>query len=186
VALKLFLDNWRWQDVPFYLRTGKRLARHSSEIAIQFRSVPHQSFPPEATLDWQPSRLTMSIQPNEGIVLRFQAKYPGAKILLRSVEMKFNYRDTFAARSPEAYETLLWDVMKDDATLFMRADQVEAAWQLLMPVLEAWAVAPPSDFPNYASGTWGPEDTQGLLAQGHSWPLPTELVEQGKKKRKNS
>jgi glucose-6-phosphate 1-dehydrogenase len=186
VALKLFLDNWRWQDVPFYLRTGKRLARHSSEIAIQFRSVPHQSFPPEATLDWQPSRLTMSIQPNEGIVLRFQAKYPGAKILLRSVEMKFNYRDTFVAQSPEAYETLLWDIMKDDATLFMRADQVEAAWQLLMPVLEAWAVAPPSDFPNYASGTWGPEDAQGLLAQGHNWPLPTELVGQGKKKRKNS
>ena len=181
VALKLFLDNWRWQDVPFYLRTGKRLARQASEITIQFRSVPHQSFPPEATLDWQPSRLVMSIHPEEGIVLRFQAKHPGAKMHLRSVEMKFNYRDTFATRSPDAYETLLWDVMKNDATLFMRADQVEAAWRLLMPVLEVWAVAPPSDFPNYAAGTWGPEDTQGLLAHGHSWPLPTELVEPCKK-----
>jgi glucose-6-phosphate 1-dehydrogenase len=186
VALKLFLDNWRWQDVPFYLRTGKRLARQASEIAIQFRSVPHQSFPTEATLDWQPSRLTMSIHPDEGIVLRFQAKHPGPKMHLRSVEMKFNYRDTFAARSPDAYETLLWDVMKNDATLFMRADQVEAAWQLLMPVLDVWAVAPPSDFPNYAAGTWGPEDTQGLLAQGHSWPLPTELAGQHKRKGKNS
>jgi len=185
VALKLFLDNWRWQDVPFYLRTGKRLARQASEIAIQFRSVPHQSFPPEATLDWEPSRLTMSIQPGEGIVLRFQAKYPGQKMHLRSVEMKFNYRDTFAARSPEAYETLLWDVMKNDATLFMRADQVEAAWQLLTPVLKAWAVAPPSDFPNYAAGTWGPEDTQSLLTQGHSWPLPTELAGQRKRNGKH-
>ena len=186
VALKLFLDNWRWQDVPFYLRTGKRLARQASEIAIQFRSVPHQSFPPEATLDWQPSRLTMSIQPDEGIVLRFQAKHPGPKMHLRAVEMKFNYRDTFGSRSPDAYETLLWDIMKNDPTLFMRADQVEAAWRLLMPVFEVWAVAPPSDFPNYAAGTWGPENTQALLAQGHSWPLPTELVRQRKKKGKNS
>ncbi|HEY3861446.1 MAG TPA: glucose-6-phosphate dehydrogenase [Verrucomicrobiae bacterium] len=172
-ALKLFLDNWRWQDVPFYLRTGKRLPRQTSEITIQFRGVPHHSFPSEAALDWQPSRLTISIQPVEGIVLRFQAKHPGPKMHLRSVEMKFNYRDTFAARSPDAYETLLWDVMMNDATLFMRADQVEAAWQILMPVLEAWA-APPSDFPNYAAGTWGPEDAQGLLAQGHSWPQTIE------------
>lgn len=105
---------------------------------------------------------------------------------LRSVEMKFNYRDTFAGRSPEAYETLLWDVMKNDATLFMRADQVEAAWRLLMPVLQVWAVAPPSDFPNYAAGTWGPEDMQGLLAQGHTWPLPTVLVKPRKQKGKTS
>ena len=94
---------------------------------------------------------------------------------LRSVEMSFNYQDTFAVRSPEAYETLLWDVMRNDATLFMRADQVEAAWRLLMPILEVWAVAPPGDFPNYAAGTWGPENAQGLLAQGHSWPVPSEL-----------
>jgi glucose-6-phosphate 1-dehydrogenase len=182
VALKLFLDNWRWQDVPFYLRTGKRLARQTSEITIQFRGVPHQSFPPEATLDWQPSRLVLSIHPDEGIVLGFQAKHPGPKMRLRSVEMKFNYRDTFATRSPDAYETLLWDVMKNDATLFMRADQVEAAWRLLMPVLDVWAMAPPGDFPNYAAGTWGPEDTQSLLDQGHTWPLPVDL----KKTRRNA
>ena len=181
VALKLFLDNWRWQDVPFYLRTGKRLARQASEITIQFRAVPHQSFPSEATLDWQPARLVMAIHPDEGIVLRFQAKHPGPRMHLRAVEMQFNYQDAFAIRSPDAYETLLWDVMQNDATLFMRADQVEAAWRLLMPVLEVWTVAPPSDFPNYAAGTWGPEDTQGLLAHGHSWPLPTALVGECKK-----
>jgi glucose-6-phosphate 1-dehydrogenase len=174
-ALKLFVDNWRWQDVPFYLRTGKRLARQVSEVAIQFRAVPHQSFPPEATLDWQPARLVMSIQPDQGIVLRFQAKHPGQKMLLQPVDMRFNYQETFAAGSPDAYETLLWDVLHNDATLFMRADQVEAAWRLLMPVLEVWKANPPSDFPNYAGGAWGPDATQGLLAQqGHSWPLPVE------------
>ncbi len=185
VALKLFLDNWRWQDVPFYLRTGKRLARQVSEVAIQFRPVPHQSFPPEATLDWQSSRLVISIQPDEGIILRFQAKHPGPKVHLRSVEMKFNYQEAFAERSPEAYETLLWDVMNNDPTLFMRADQVEAAWRVLMPILEVWAVAPPTDFPNYAAGTWGPEATQSLLVQqGHRWPLPAELVSHPGKKRR--
>jgi glucose-6-phosphate 1-dehydrogenase len=177
VALKLFVDNWRWQGVPFYLRTGKRLTQQASEITIQFRGVPHQSFPTESTLDWQSSRLVISIHPAEGIVLCFQAKYPGSKMHLRSVQMQFNYQDAFAVRSPEAYETLLWDIMKNDATLFMRADQVEAAWRLLMPVLEVWAMAPPGDFPNYPAGTWGPEAAQGLIAQqGHSWPLPTELI----------
>jgi glucose-6-phosphate 1-dehydrogenase len=180
-ALKLFIDNWRWQDVPFYLRTGKRLPRQSSEVSIQFRAVPHQSFPPEASLAWQPSRLVLSIQPEEGIVLAFQAKYPGPKVQLRPVNMRFSYRESFAAPSPDAYETLLWDVMKNDATLFMRDDQVEAAWQLLMPVLEAWARTQPSDFPNYPAGTWGPENTQGLLAPGHRWPLPTELTAPGRK-----
>jgi glucose-6-phosphate 1-dehydrogenase len=182
-ALKLFVDNWRWQGVPFYLRTGKRLHQQASEIMIQFRGVPHQSFPTEATLLWSPSRLIMSIQPEEGIVLRFQAKHPGPKIHLRSVEMQFNYQDAFAVRSPDAYETLLWDIMKNDATLFMRADQVEASWKVLMPVLEVLAETPPSDFPNYASGTWGPESVQGLLSEGHSWPLPSELLCHWKKKR---
>jgi glucose-6-phosphate 1-dehydrogenase len=175
-ALKLYIDNWRWQDVPFYLRTGKRLPRQASEISIQFRAVPHHSFPPEASLSWQPSRLVLAIQPVEGIVLGFQAKYPGPKMQLRPVDMRFGYRESFDAPSPDAYETLLWDVMKKDATLFMRADQVEAAWQWLMPVLEAWKATAPSDFPNYASGTWGPENAQDLLAPGHRWPLPTELA----------
>src|SRR5471032_455255 len=176
VALTLFVDNWRWHGVPFYLRTGKRLNRQVSEIAIQFRAVPHQSFPTEATLDWQPSRLVLAIHPNEGIVLRFQAKQPGEKILLRPVDMRFSYRESFAGQSPDAYETLLWDVMNNDATLFMRADQVDAAWRLLMPVLEVWKTRVPSEFPNYAAGTWGPDIAQSLLAgQGHSWSLPMDF-----------
>lgn len=182
VALKLFLDNWRWQGVPFYLRTGKRLSLQTSEIMIQFRGVPHQSFPTEATLDWQPSRLVISIQPNEGIVLRFQAKYPGSKMHLHPVEMQFNYQDAFDIQSPDAYETLLWDIMRNDTTLFMRADQVEAAWKLFMPILEIWSESSPSEFPNYAAGTMGPEAVQGLLVEGHNWPLPTELL--GHRKRK--
>ena len=176
-ALRLFVDNWRLQGVPFYLRTGKCLPCQATEVAIQFRAVPHQSFPIEATLDWQPSRLIISIQPEEGIVLRFQAKHPGPKMVLQPVDMKFSYRDSFATPSPEAYVTLLSDVINNDATLFMRADQVEAAWRLLMPVLDVWSASPPNDFPNYAGGTWGPDATQGLLVQqGHSWPAPVELA----------
>jgi glucose-6-phosphate 1-dehydrogenase len=176
-ALRLYIDNWRWQDVPFYLRTGKRLPRQASEIVIQFRAVPHQSFPAEAAIDWQPSRLILSIQPDEGIILRFQAKHPGPKMILQPVDMRFSYRESFDTPSPEAYVTLLADVISGDATLFMRADQVEAAWRLLMPVLDAWKASPPNDFPNYAAGTWGPDATQGLLVQpGHSWPAPVELA----------
>ena len=165
VALKLFVDNWRWQGVPFYLRTGKRLPQQISEVVIQFRKVPHQSFPPEAHRNWRPARLVLSIQPDEGIVLGFQAKYPGPKMLLRPVEMRFSYKESFAIPSPDAYETLLWDVMKNDPTLFMRADQVEAAWQILMPVLEVWADSSARNFPNYAAGTWGPNATAKLLAR---------------------
>jgi glucose-6-phosphate 1-dehydrogenase len=169
-ALKLFVDNWRWQGVPFYLRTGKRLRQQYSEVAIQFRAVPHRSFPPESGRDWNPSRLILSVQPEEGIVMGFQAKYPGPKMLLRPVEMRFSYRDSFAVSSPDAYETLLWDVMNNDPTLFMRADQVEAAWQLLMPVLEVWAESSPRNFPNYAAGSLGPKEADALLArEGHAW-----------------
>jgi glucose-6-phosphate 1-dehydrogenase len=182
VALKLFVDNWRWQDVPFYLRTGKRLPRQVSEVTIQFRAVPHKSFPPDATLDWQASCLVLSIQPDEGIVLRFQAKQPGTKLLLQPVTMRFNYQESFSLPIPDAYETLLWDVMNNDATLFMRADQVEAAWQIIMPILDAWPGHPPVDFPNYAAGTWGPEEANVLFNPGHHWPLPTELIEKNMKK----
>jgi glucose-6-phosphate 1-dehydrogenase len=169
-ALKLFVDNWRWQGVPFYLRTGKRLPRQFSEVAIQFRTVPHRSFPPESSHDWHPSRLVLSIQPEEGIVLGFQAKYPGPKMLLRPVEMRFTYKESFDAPSPDAYETLLLDVINNDPTLFMRADQVEAAWQILMPVIEEWADTRARSFPNYAAGTWGPKAADELLTRdGHAW-----------------
>jgi glucose-6-phosphate 1-dehydrogenase len=186
-ALKLFIDNWRWQDVPFYLRTGKRLPRQVSEIAVQFRAVPHQSFPTESWLAWRPARIVMSIQPVEGIVLGFQAKYPGPKMQLRPVEMRFKYCDSFDAPSPDAYETLLWDVMKNDPTLFMRSDQVEAAWRAVMPVLEAWGETQPPDFPNYAAGAWGPENVLGLLVQPeHRWPLPVDLAGCAADKKKKS
>lgn len=176
-ALKLYVDNWRWQDVPFYLRTGKRLARHVSEVSIHFKAVPHQAFPPEATLEWHPSRLVISIQPEQGIVLLFQAKHPGPKMHLRLVGMGFDYAETFAVPTADAYDTLLWDVMINDPTLFMRADQVEAAWQILTPVLEMWSLAPPIDFPNYEAGSWGPEAAHRLLAkEGHNWPPSMELA----------
>jgi glucose-6-phosphate 1-dehydrogenase len=175
-ALRLFVDNWRWQGVPFYLRTGKRLHRQISEVAVQFRAVPHQPFPAGASPGWQPSRIVMSIQPEEGIILGFQAKYPGPAMQLRPVDMRFNYRESFAVSSPDAYETLLWDIMKNDATLFMRADQVEAAWRVLMPVFEVWKDTPPAEFPNYAAGSWGPEAAQALLIQqGHRWDVPVML-----------
>jgi glucose-6-phosphate 1-dehydrogenase len=162
VALRLFIDNWRWEGVPFHLVTGKCLPERVSKIALQFRRVPHQPFPPEAARSWHPSELVMSIQPEEAIVLGFQAKYPGPLMQLRPVDMHFTYRESFAVPSPDAYETLLWDVMHDDPTLFMRADQVEAAWALLTPILEVWGEQRPVGFPNYAAGTWGPAAAAGF------------------------
>jgi glucose-6-phosphate 1-dehydrogenase len=172
-AVKLSVDNWRWQDVPFYLRTGKRLKRTASEVMIQFRPVPHRSFPKAAARLWPPNRLIISIQPREGIVLRFQAKQPGSTFLLSPVGMNFFYSETFKSKSPQAYETLLADAMSGDATLFMRADQIEASWSVLTPILHAWADAKPVDFPNYLSGTWGPEAADGMIAKdGRSWQEP--------------
>jgi glucose-6-phosphate 1-dehydrogenase len=173
-ALKLFVDNWRWQDVPFYLRTGKRLPVKASEVSIQFRPVPHQSFPGSAVVDWRPNRLVMLVQPQESIHLRFQAKQPGPSMRLSPVEMNFCYRTAFKIEPPEAYETLLLDAMLGDATLFMRADQVETAWSVITPVLEGWEAVQPIDFPNYQAGTWGPEAAEVLIAQdGRSWLQPT-------------
>ncbi len=175
-AVKLYVDNWRWQGVPFYLRTGKRLPAKISEVAIQFRPVPHQTFPSTAVLDWRPNRLLIAIQPEEGILLRFEAKYPGPTMRLSPVIMQFYYREAFKTAPPEAYETLLLDVMLGDATLFMRADQTEAAWEVLAPILKVWETIKPTDFPNYQGGTWGPEAAETLIAQdGRSWVMPTFL-----------
>jgi len=172
-ALELSVDNWRWHDVPFYLRTGKRLPVRASEIVIQFCRVPHRAFPAEAASEFQPVRLIISIQPFEGIVLKFHAKQPGRAFHLRSVDMRFGYRETFETPSPDAYETLLRDVLVNDSTQFKRADEVEAAWTAVMPVLQAWAATPPDDFPNYAAGTWGPKAAEELLARsGRLWFPP--------------
>ncbi|MEW6442535.1 MAG: glucose-6-phosphate dehydrogenase [bacterium] len=173
-ALKLYLDNWRWQDVPFYLRTGKRLPARISTACIQFRPVPHQSFPSSAIGEWQPNRLVITIQPDEGISLRFQVQRPELTVRLGPAELRFSYREAFKASPPEAYQTLLLDVIRGDATLFKRAEQVEAAWALVAPVLEGWAATPPSDFPNYAAGAWGSESAEILIAQdGRRWLTPS-------------
>ncbi len=172
-ALKLQVDNWRWQDVPFYLRTGKRLPLKASEAVIQFHPAPHLPFPPAAVERWEPNRLILRIQPEEGILLRFQAKRPGPRMRLDPVDMLFTYRGAFRTQPPEAYETLLLDVMWGDATLFMRSDQVELAWALLMPVLQAWGAARAA-CPPYAAGTWGPAAADALLQRdGRRWLLPT-------------
>lgn len=175
-AIKLYVDNWRWQDVPFYLRSGKRLPTKVSEVAIQFKPVPHQTFPSSATLDWHPNRLLIAIQPEEGILLRFEVKKPGPTMHLSPVLMQFYYREAFKVVPPEAYETLLLDIMQNDATLFLRGDQTEAAWSVIAPILEVWNTVTSTDFPNYAAGTWGPEESDILIAQGGiSWIAPTTL-----------
>lgn len=175
-ALKLFIDNWRWQDIPFYLRTGKRLGQKVSQAVIQFRPVPHQSFPASANQDWLPNRLEIEIQPDEGIGLFFQAKQPGIDLRLSSQVMRFRYSEAFQISPPEAYETLLLDAMRGDATLFMRADQVESAWGVIEPVLDVWGSVAPGDFPNYPGGSWGPESAEALIAQdGRRWLQPVFL-----------
>jgi glucose-6-phosphate 1-dehydrogenase len=177
-AIKFHVDNWRWQDVPFYLRTGKCLPMRASEICIQFRPVPHQSFPSTTIGQWLPNRLTVHIQPDEGILLRFLAKQPGPPMHLSPVNMRFSYSEAFDATPPEAYETLLLDVIRGDATLFMRADQVEAAWSVVTPILERWQEVPPVDFPNYPAGTRGPEAAEILIGRdGRSWFQPTAAPE---------
>jgi glucose-6-phosphate 1-dehydrogenase len=172
-ALKLCINNWRWEGVPFYLRTGKRLPAKVTEISIVFRPAPHQPFPSSAVENWQPNRLVIRIQPEEGILMRIQAKQPGTRMILGPVDMKFLYEEAFRAVSPSAYETLLLDVVRGDATLFMRADQVEAAWSVITPVLGAWEAVPPGDFPDYAPGSWGPETADILITQdGRNWLTP--------------
>ncbi len=169
-ALRLYVDNWRWHDVPFYLRTGKRMPAKLSQIAIEFRPVPHQMFPAAAAEHFEPNRLIINIQPKEGIVQRFQAKQPGKGMRLQTVNMDFFYSDQFKQQPPEAYETLLYDVMAGDSTLFMRDDQEQAAWTVVEPVLDVWSNTPSVDFPNYAAGTWGPEAGEALIARdGRSW-----------------
>jgi glucose-6-phosphate 1-dehydrogenase len=175
-ALKLHVDNWRWQDVPFYARTGKRMNAAVSEVSIRFRDVPHCAFPDSSGINTHPARLVILIQPDEGIVLKFMAKEPGTQMRLRPVDMRFTYQETFNRATPAAYETLLREVLEGDATLFMRSDQVEAAWRLLMPTLEVWDNSLASDFPNYAAGSWGPEAGEVIVARdGNIWLTPTIL-----------
>ena len=164
-AVKFYIDNWRWQGVPFFLRTGKRMPEKTSSITIQFRPVPHATFPERQFDSLVPNRLTINIQPQMDIRLRFTTKKQGLEMNLNQSEMVFNY-DTCSTQTPEAYETLLLDAMRGDATLFMRADQVEEAWDVIMPILDVWENRSSLDFANYAAGTWGPESAEALIAKG--------------------
>ncbi len=177
-AVQLYIDNWRWQGVPFYLRTGKRLAARVSEVSVLFRPVPHQAFPETCLQDWQLNRIGVRIQPDEGIVQRVHAKVPGPTMRLSTVDMQFSYLQAFKAQPPEAYENLLLDVMRGDPALFMRADQVEAAWAIITPVLDVWATLPLQDSELYPAGSWGPESANALIANaGRHWLLPTAMEE---------
>jgi glucose-6-phosphate 1-dehydrogenase len=172
-ALRVMIDNWRWQGVPFFLRSGKRLPRRASEIAIQFRQPPHLLFPRTGGHEMEANTLAIRIQPKEGISLRFEVKVPGIEARLASVDMDFEYGEAFGELEHDAYETLLLDCMLGEATLFTRSDEVEAAWRVVDPVLEAWAARPPEHFPNYAAGTWGPAVAEEFAARdGVRWREP--------------
>ncbi len=169
VAARFEVDDWRWSGVPFYLRTGKRLPKRASEIAIQFKEVPHRLFR-DSSAEPDPNLLAIRIQPDEGIMLRFGAKVPGLGIDVRSVTMDFTYGSAFTVDSPDAYETLILDALLGDASLFTRADEVETAWSRVTPIIEEWAEEGAPEFPNYEAGSWGPEAADRLLArEGRKW-----------------
>jgi glucose-6-phosphate 1-dehydrogenase len=163
VAWKLGIDNWRWAGVPFYLRTGKRLKRRTTEIAIRFRQPPFMLFRETEVERLSPNWMVLRIQPDEGIALEFAAKRPGPSMSLGNVRMDFAYKSYFNVSSSTGYETLLYDCMIGDPTLFQRADTVEAGWQAVQPIIDAWANNPPKDFPNYAAGSNGPAAADQLL-----------------------
>jgi glucose-6-phosphate 1-dehydrogenase len=170
VAMKLLIDNWRWADVPFYLRTGKRLPGRHTHVVIQFRQAPFQLFRDTPVENLMPNQLVLHIQPEEGISLRFAAKVPGPSMRLGTVDMDFEYEDYFGAQPSTGYERLLHDCMIGDQTLFQRADMVEAGWCVVSPVLDVWKALPPRNFPNYPAGTWGPKESDDLLERdGRHW-----------------
>jgi glucose-6-phosphate 1-dehydrogenase len=175
VALKLFIDSWRWAGVPFYLRAGKALPKRVTEIAIYFKRAPHMLFgrSTRSRLSDEPNVLSIRIQPDEGISLKFFSKVPGPTMEVLPVPMEFRYGTSFGAEPPEAYERLLLDCMLGDGTLFTRGDEVEASWTYIDRIEEGWAAAPPPAFPNYASGTWGPEAADALIeTDGRVWRKP--------------
>jgi glucose-6-phosphate 1-dehydrogenase len=169
-SLRLSVDNWRWADVPFYLRTGKRLARRVSEIAIQFRRPPLLLFRDTPVEHLARNVLLIRVQPDEGISLRFGAKIPGPTVRMGNVAMEFRTKDAFGANPATGYETLIYDAIKGDATLFQREDMVEAGWAVVQPILDVWKALPPSTFPNYPAGSYGPKEADEMLArEGRRW-----------------
>ena len=167
-ALRVWVDNWRWQGVPFYLRTGKKLAKRVTEVALHMEPIPLSLFGRTGASDRiEPNVLTLRIQPDEGITLQFASKIPGHDVMIGSVEMEMNYREAFGGEPPEAYERLLLDAMRGDATLFSRRDAVEASWAWINPILEYMDRHPATDFPNYEPGSWGPEGCHALMRRDH-------------------
>jgi len=176
VALKLLIDNWRWADVPFYLRTGKRLAARDTEISIKFRRAPFMLFRDTPVDRLSSNRLVLHIQPDEGITLRFGAKVPGPTLKIGAVDMNFDYEDYFGKTPSTGYERLLHDCMMGDATLFQRADQVEAAWSVVAPVQAAWQAGSTPALAKYSAGTWGPKEADELLARDErAWEQTHDL-----------
>ncbi len=176
VALKLFIDNWRWSGVPFYLRTGKNLPVSTSEVRIQFRPTPHVLFAAQCGQNLDPNALVLRLQPDEGISLRFNGKVPGTSVQVRPVRMHFSYDTEFGAYTPEAYERLLLEAMTGDATLFIRRDEVETAWSIVDGIRQSWNGKPLSDREFYSAGTWGPAAADDLLGRtGHAWLKPVML-----------
>ena len=167
-ALRLDVDNWRWAGVPIYMRTGKRLARKVTEIAVTLKPVPHLAFKQEGSVGVQPNQIILTMQPNEGASISLGAKIPGSRMRIRPVNMEFLYGTAFMSESPEAYERLIMDAMRGDATLFTRDDEVEAQWKIVDPILEAWEAAP-GPVPQYPAGSGGPDEADTLLAPGHRW-----------------
>jgi glucose-6-phosphate 1-dehydrogenase len=172
-AIRFMIDNWRWQGIPFYLRSGKRMPRRASEIAIQFRQPPHVMFPLRDGQTMEPNSLVIRVQPEEGIALRFEVKVPGIEVKMASVDMDFRYAEAFGELEHDAYETLLLDCMLGEATLFTRSDEVEAAWAVVDPMLDFWANKRPDHFPNYPAGSWGPTVADEFIArEGAKWREP--------------
>ncbi|HKZ02943.1 MAG TPA: glucose-6-phosphate dehydrogenase [Pyrinomonadaceae bacterium] len=173
VAAKFSVDNWRWNDVPFYLRTGKRLSQRLTEIVIQFKRAPFMLFRKTSVEHLTSNRLIVHVQPDEGISLRFWAKVPGPIVSMGAVNMEFRYADYFGTSSGTGYERLLYDCMIGDATLFQRTDMVEAGWSVVEPIIDVWKALPPRSFPNYTAGTWGPKESDDLIERdGRRWVAP--------------
>jgi glucose-6-phosphate 1-dehydrogenase len=184
VALKLLIDNWRWAGVPFYLRTGKRLSARDTEIAISFKRAPFILFRETPIDQLSSNRLVLHIQPDEGISLSLGAKIPGPILKIGSVDMNFDYEDYFGDTPTTGYERLLHDCMMGDATLFQRADQVEAAWSVVAPIQTAWESGPPPKFPSYKAGSWGPDGSEELLkCDGQGWEQTTDIHDRGNQSR---
>jgi len=180
-ALKLLIDNWRWKGVPFYLRSGKALVQKTSEIIIEFQRPPHLMFNDFDTAEFEPNILSLCIQPDEGIHLRFEAKLPDSSQGMRSVDMDFHFRDSFNISLPDSYERLLLDALAGDASLFTRSDEIEACWRLIDPVIAGWEQGQPGRLITYPSGSWGPAEAEALLARsGHKWRLGCQECDEDK------